>query len=194
MGEWEGESAAVDLRSNRAPTLSPSHARTDFHAIRLRGPWDYEVLSQAAPRAESAATGLPPTGRVTMPTDWGPSLGADFRGRVRYIRRFNGPTGVAPQVRVWIVFDGADAWAEVALNDGPLGRVDGPSSRAEFDVTPILRQHNVITAIVEKPPNDTQAGEIRAGGLVGEVRLEFRGPNAGWLDQEKVAERERDWE
>ena len=66
-----------------------------------------------------------------------------------------------------------------------------PSSRAEFDVTPLLRQHNVITAIVEKPPQETQVGEIQAGGLVGEVRLEFRGPDAGWLDAEKMAERSR---
>ena len=160
--------------------------------IRLRGPWDYEVLSRAVPRAESAAARLPLAGRVTMPTDWGRSLGADFRGRVRYLRRFNGPSGITAQVRVWLVFDSADACAEVTLNDQPLGRVDGPNRRAEFDVTPLLRQHNVITAVVEKPPQEPQVGEIQAGGLVGEVRLEFRGPDAGWLDQDKVAERERD--
>jgi hypothetical protein len=127
-----------------------------------------------------------------MPTDWGPSLGADFRGRVRYVRRFNGPTGVAPSVRVWIVFDGADAHAEVGLNDNALGLVAGPDCRGEFDVTPFLRQHNVLTAVVEKPPDET-AGGGRAnlpGGLIGEVRLEFRGPDAGWLDAGKIAERE----
>jgi hypothetical protein len=125
-----------------------------------------------------------------MPTDWGASLGGGFLGRVRYVRRFNQPSGIKPAVQVWLVFDGADARADVTLNDRPLGRVEG-ASRAEFDVTSLLRQHNVVTAVVEKGPADDRGDRVHLpGGLIGEVRLEFRGPDAGWLDREKMAERD----
>jgi len=177
-----------------SPTPDPRPLSPDFHAIRLRGPWDYQVLARSVERGgkvELSGADLPPPGRVTMPTDWGDSLGGDFRGQVLYRRKFNGPTGIAPTLRVWLVFDGADAAAVVALNNTRLGRVDGPGCRAEFDVTLLVRQHNTITAIVEKPFLDDEAGD-RAnvpGGLVGEVRLEIRGPSAGWIDEQKLAER-----
>jgi hypothetical protein len=123
-----------------------------------------------------------------MPTDWGDSLGEDFRGQVLYRRKFNGPSGVTPSLQLFLVFDGADAAATVSLNHTTLGRVTG-NARAEFDVTALVRQHNTITAIVEKKLVDNGDSP---GGLIGEVRLEIRGPNAGWLDEKKLAEKRKD--
>jgi beta-galactosidase/beta-glucuronidase len=190
VGGYESESApSPSIPSDRAPTHSPSHSPTQHHAIRLRGPWDYQVIARAVERGGKVELGeadLPPPGRVTMPTDWGESLGAEFRGQVLYRRKFNGPSGIAAALRVLLVFDAADAAATITLNNTTLGHVTG-KERAEFDVTGLVRQHNTITAIVEKLPSRDRADS--PGGLVGEVRLEIRGPDAGWLDKEKLAAR-----
>jgi len=153
------------------------------HVIRLRGPWDYEPLARCvlcpdgATREES--TDLPASGRIQMPADWGATLGPDFRGRVRYVRRFGYPTGLEPHDRVWLVIDGADAMAAVRLNERLLGVVSGLHAPARFDVTSALKDRNRLVADVELPILSEvaeQARQARAGlpgGLVGEVRLEI---------------------
>jgi beta-galactosidase/beta-glucuronidase len=144
------------------------------HVIRLRGPWEYTVEARSS--ASSETTELPPTGRVTMPTDWAASLGDAFRGRVAYRRRFGKPTNLASNERVWLVCDGATARAAIELNGQSLGEVSGPSMSAEFDVTELLAERNEaerneLVAVVES------VNEV--GGLTGEVRLEIRKSGEG---------------
>ncbi len=169
-----------------------------LHAIRLRGPWDYVPLAAFVERdvgdvsdigdagaLVESTVDLPPAGRMAMPADWGESLGCAFRGRVAYRRRFGQPTGVESAERVWLVCDGAEAWATLTVNGERLGDVNGPASRSEFDVTALLRERNELTATVECPRRTADGrfadrGERSAlpGGLVGEVRLEIRGDNS----------------
>jgi beta-galactosidase/beta-glucuronidase len=122
-----------------------------------------------------------------MPADWGQSLGADFRGCVRYRRPFHGPTGLTPDLylKVWLVLEGADARATVTLNGQPLGIVPGPDCQTEFDVTTMLQEQNELIVVVECPACDgdrplprTPDRQQRPGGLIGEVRLEIRGQDA----------------
>ncbi|MBI2827159.1 MAG: hypothetical protein HYX69_21010 [Planctomycetia bacterium] len=161
------------------------------HVIRLRGPWDFEVLSRDASVGCSASTGVvegahrnpvlaehptsaggsqpeepvlaehPTKGRVQLPADWGETLGADFRGRVRYRRHFNRPTGLEPHERVWLVADGVDAAGSFSLNGQPLGLIDGYAVPATSDVTDRLQPSNVVEVDVVLPPDAALRGAAR---------------------------------
>jgi hypothetical protein len=182
------------------------------HVIRLRGPWEYEPLARRSPLAPGGRgagregeifADLPPPGRINLPADWSGTLGAGFRGRVRYRRRFNRPTGLEPGERVWLVIDGVDARGQYAMNGQPLSWIDGYALPAECDVTELLAASNVLEIDVElgsaeptvssrwpqqqtveateEPaanlpvPTDLRPGRERlAGGPIGEVRLEIR--------------------
>jgi beta-galactosidase/beta-glucuronidase len=116
-----------------------------------------------------------------MPADWGEALGSEFRGRVEYRRRFGCPTGIGEGQRVWLVCDGADAWAALSLNGQPLGDVEGPATPSEFDVTVRLQERNEIAATVECPRRTADGQYVERGeraslpgGLIGETRLEIR--------------------
>ncbi len=153
------------------------------YVIRLRGPWEFQPLERVVREVEGAyrsdSEDLPPGGRAQVPGDWGETLGAAFRGVVRYVRRFHRPTNLAPVDRVWLVFDAVDYQATVTLNDEPLGSLQGYQAAGRFDVTSLLRTYNHLQVDVCLPLdayNDPHARPGRAGapeGLIGEVRLEI---------------------
>jgi hypothetical protein len=154
------------------------------HVIRLRGPWHYEPLARTALAGNGKTVvepgELPPAGRTHLPNDWGESLGRDFRGRVRYTRHFNRPTGLDGSQHVCLVVEQVDALGHVSLNGELLGEVSAPTS-ARFDVTHRLARHNELVIEVELPRVTGQCSvlarpagrEDQPGGLVGEVRLEI---------------------
>ena len=160
------------------------------HVIRLRGPWEYEPLARFTASADgaphSSTADLPPSGRQPLPADWDSTLGSAFRGRVRYRRRFNRPTGLEAAERVWLAIDGVDACGSYALNGQSLGTIAGYALPAASDVTDLLAAANVLEIDVELAPsmasgspqsNPHRPGrERRAGGAIGDVRLEIRGP------------------
>lgn len=165
-----------------------------MHTIRLRGPWQYEPLaltvwtadgeSVASPAGSSELAALPPAGRVTMPCDWSESLGADFRGRVRFTRHFNRPTGLDSNTRVYLAIDEVDAVAEVQLNGNSLGRMRGIDGTWRSEITAILETRNRLEIVVDLPfVSDASAPLPRprdarlAGGVTGEVRLEISVPS-----------------
>ena len=144
------------------------------HAMRLAGPWEYEVL-----RVDSGAP-LLPAGRVKLPADWGETLGQDFRGLVRYVRRFNRPTNLDPHERVWLVIERVDARGRALLNNEPLGEIPSCERSVEFDLTSRLQLHNALVVEVECPAETAAHGlprpgrEHLPGGITGDVRLEIR--------------------
>ena len=149
----------------------------EVHTIRLRGPWRYRPLARsvwlADGRIGESEQDLPPPGRMEMPADWAETLGGDFRGRVRYQRRFGRPTGREPQETVWLVFEGAHRVASISLNGRLLGKVHGRDMPERFDVTALLNERNEMTVDVELPLVDPP--EKQPGGLTGEVSLEIHG-------------------
>jgi len=128
---------------------------------------------------QSDRENLPPGGTLTVPGDWGALLGAEYRGLVCYSRSFNWPAQLAEGEAAWLVFEGVDHAASVALNGQPLGNFSGYAAPARFLVTPLLQPHNQLSVDVELPQavfNDPTLRPGRAGGaggLVGEVRLEI---------------------
>lgn len=155
-----------------------------FHAIRLRGPWQYvpmartELLSDGTTR--ELGGDLPPPGRCQVPTDWAETLGPEFRGRVQFQRSFGCPTGLEPGDRVDLVIGPVDAWGSVTLNALLLGRLAVQNSGARFDVTNHLAKRNLLCIEVEWPQTAGESKPLhrpgcksQPGGVVGEVRLEI---------------------
>ncbi len=154
-----------------------------MHTIRLRGPWQLEPLEryerQDDGRYERVSQPLPANARLTMPADWSTAFGAEFRGRVRYHRVFQSPTGLDSGERVWLIVEPPRSRGAVQLNGKSLGDVSwgGPSFRS--DITDLLRDHNRLEIVVEYPAldGDTSRNDDSdinlPGGLIGEVRLEI---------------------
>lgn len=112
-----------------------------------------------------------------MPADWGDTLGAGFRGRVRYVRHFNWPGSLDTDERVWLVIDGVDTFGAAILNGTRLGEIDGYAVPTAFDVHGLVRPSNELVLEVELPaqsPSPRPGREHLPGGPIGEVRLEIR--------------------
>ena len=149
-----------------------------MHTIRLRGPWQLEPVFRYVRRAdggfERQESGLPAATRMQMPADWGAALGADFLGRVRYVRTFNAPPGLQPDERVWLVVEPQRSLARVVMVEETLGEVaaEGPPQR--FDITHRLSPHNRLEIFVDHPAlldldgkKQGSSGESGAGRIGG---------------------------
>jgi hypothetical protein len=140
------------------------------HRIRLRGPWECELLARAIRhadgRVEMVKQGLPPPRRMIMPCRREESGLADFAGRVRFRRRFGLPRQLDPHETVWLCFAGLDGTALVTLNGRLLGRHEQASDPFEFEVTGTLQERNELVIDVEAPAGN--------GRLWDEVALEVR--------------------
>ena len=152
--------------------------------IRLRGPWHYAPLARTVLGPDGVSieeTGeLPSPGRCHMPGDWSATLGNEFRGRVRYERRFGRPTGLTADDRVLLVVGQVDTWAHVTLNETHLGEIRDGTQDVAFDVGSCLEKRNRLQIDVELPRVTPESPPLQrygrnglAGGLVGEVRLEI---------------------
>ncbi len=121
-----------------------------MHAIRLRRPWSKRVVDGDAPDASDG-------GRVDVPDDMA-DVGA---GCVEYERRFNRPTGIDVETRVWLDVGGwSGRLCEVRLNDEPL-ELGRPPFRV--DVTDKIAAHNRLFVSLERSGNEPPrlSGEIR---------------------------------
>jgi hypothetical protein len=134
-----------------------------MHTIRLHGPWEYAPLARSTLSAP-----LPPPGGTIIPSDWSETLGADFRGRVRYTRPFHRPTGLNQGQRVFLCVERVEATGAVSLNGQMLGRVASAGGPFRFDVSGRLEWRNELVIEVESLD--------RAGGITGSVRLEIDEP------------------
>ncbi len=133
------------------------------HRIRLRGPWECQVLESK----HDTASGLAPLRRrMNMPCRWDEGGLRDFAGRARFRRRFGYPGRIDDYERVWLTFAGVDEIADIWLNSQFLGRHEGASEPFDFEVTTLLQVRNELVVEVESSSTN--------GGLWGEVALEVR--------------------
>jgi hypothetical protein len=153
------------------------------HIIRLRGPWQLEPVARFVTRADGGyevrSDDLPAAARAQMPADWGACFGSHSLGRVRYLRTFQRPTGLAPGDKVWLVVEPPRSRGAVKLADQALGRVEFGGGAGRFDITALLTDRNALESVVEHPALDDSGHPLcwiaveNVGGLVGEVRLEI---------------------
>ena len=155
-----------------------------MHVIRLHGPWELEPLAHTRFLPDGSTTvepgELPPARRTQVPADWAESLGRDFRGRVRYTRRFGRPSSLETVDRVELVVTRVDAFGAVELNGELLVQIPWGKLDARVDITSQLQLRNVLCVEVELPHADPDCPPLlrpgrvdSAGGLIGEVRLEI---------------------
>ena len=133
---------------------------TPPHIIRLRDPWDCEPIGR-----QSRELGAPPAVRCT--------------------RRFNAPTNLDPDERVWLLCDAVETRAHFELNGHRLGTLEGHHPRPRLDLTDVLQPHNVLAIEIELSPLDEQRGHTAWGpmglpGGIGEVRLEIARHAPDW--------------
>jgi hypothetical protein len=133
------------------------------HRIRLHGPWECEPLARSPDAPE--AVPLPAACQVTIPCRWSDSGVGDFRGRVRFRRRFGQPRHLDAQERAWLTFAAFEGAADIWLNGSYLGHCPAGSA-FEFNVTAHLRERNELAVEVES--------NGAPGGISGEVALEIR--------------------
>ncbi len=129
------------------------------HVIRLRGPWQFEVIESRSEMPTATS------GKQTMPGDWSTTLGPDFRGTVAYRRVFHRPTGLEPEQGVWIVIEPLAGTADVTLNQTSLGTLESTGGR--FAIESILADDNRLEIVVTHHDDGP-------GGLTGLVSLEIQ--------------------
>jgi hypothetical protein len=117
------------------------------HVIRLRGPWHREPLVRDGPE--------------------------DSRRPARYSRRFNRPTNLDPEESVWLVLEGVDVEAEIALNGRSLGKVGEASDTTRFEITAMLEAHNMLSIDIPLRLADNCVSPGNRELPAGEVRLEI---------------------
>ena len=153
------------------------------YIIRLRGPWQLEPLERYIRRNdgvwERSTENLPAAARDKMPADWSAIFGRDLRGRVRYRRSFQMPTGLDEGQRVLLAVEPPRSCGTVTLGGEQLGIVRAGDPPGRYDITDRLRESNFLEIVVEHPPlddaafsNDDNATRL-PGGLASEVRLEI---------------------
>lgn len=142
------------------------------HRIRLRGPWQCEILSRLVAAEDgslaSVAVEEPLNGAVAVPGDLAEVAGPGFSGQARLSRAFHRPTGLDPHERVWLMVDAAGSEAIVALNGQTLGAAAAGESPAAFDITERLAPDDVVTLELTHRPQDAP------GQVIGPVWLEIR--------------------
>jgi hypothetical protein len=154
-----------------------------MHSIRLRGPWQLEPVYRYVLREngefDACTANLPAPATMKMPADWSAAFGAEFLGRVRYVRTFHAPPGLVPEERVWLVVEPQRSEARVVMGDDTLGVVPAGGDAQRFDITHRLGNSNRLEIFVDHPAlveGKSTVGNPRdlpPGGLVGEVRLEI---------------------
>jgi hypothetical protein len=153
--------------------LDNSHPRSlaDASSPELAAPSD----RSAASSADAVTRPVPAAGLLTMPSDWSPIAGPDFRGRVQFTRRFGCPTGILDDDRVDLVVDAVDYRAAIELNGRPLGETRWGAGPWRVAITTWLQPANELRITVELPAGELDRGERtgKPGGLIGEVRLEI---------------------
>lgn len=115
--------------------------------------------------------------RVKIPSDWADWLGVSFRGQVAYTRRFNRPTGLEAEQRVWLVIEAIDFRGSVLLNDQPIGCLQFGDPPLRIEIGSWIQKSNRIRIDIELPIQvDRGDRNQMAGGLIGGVRLEIEEP------------------
>ncbi len=130
-----------------------------IHSIRLRGPWQVQVLETNLPTMSGNR------GTMNCPTSWFEAGWLGFCGKVRYIRNFGAPTGLGPEDQLWLVIEPCSGNLLLQLNGSALAPLK-KDEKTCYDISKIIKNRNQL--IIDL------TGDNNHCGLTGEVRLEIR--------------------
>lgn len=155
-----------------------------MHSIRLRGPWQYQVLTRYEKGADGQRGDVPSdlsgSGTVVMPASWPALLGGGFRGRIRLVREFHCPTNLDADERVELVIERSAAVACVRFNESTLTVRRSDHQAVRFSIRDLLQPRNRLEIELVSDGTgpgisdlDRQDPESSPEELIGEVRLEI---------------------
>ena len=94
--------------------------------------------------------------RVTLPHTWNREDGYSdkpyLRGVFTYKKEFQ--YSLSQGRRLFIEFEGVNSSSRVSINGVELGGHDGGYSTFRFDITPYIKEHNVMEVVVDNTSND----------------------------------------
>ena len=157
---------------------------TNVHRIRLRGPWQVELLGRFRQSADGAVmeqtSSLPPGGVTPTPFDCHQvRRGSDAGDRVRYRRRFGWPTQIASDECVHLIVPPLTSPADVRINGTLLGQVEPHGAAGRFDVTEWLKDRNELWIDVLRRPGEEAPTPDQPSSDARTVCLEI-GPGAAF--------------
>jgi hypothetical protein len=161
--------------ASRAIFDSQSPAESAYRFL-LRGPWQSEPMARVE-RDESgtrvwSGSELPAAGTIRLPASWQDVFG-NYRGRVRFRRRFHPPTNIEAVDRLFVVLDRIGGKGIVWLNGSFLGKTSAHGSSTSLEMTGKLRANNELEIDLEYADFSDDSGP---GGLFAPVALEIRSP------------------
>src|SRR5262245_43863513 len=114
------------------------------HIIRLRGPWETELVTDSSDGS------------------------SEPNRRVRFLRRFGLPTGLQPGDQVDVVIESCERVGQVWLNDNLLGELNA-TGISRFAIRERLQPRNVLqiemdlgsSPLITKPAFDDSVREVR---------------------------------
>ncbi|CAN5190564.1 hypothetical protein BH10PLA2_BH10PLA2_13750 [soil metagenome] len=130
------------------------------HRIRLRGPWEYEVVADT-----TATTPTPLTGKTTLPCSLAQAGLTNNPQTVRFLRRFGLPRFLDASEHIWLIVQPQASQTEVILNEYGLAHFVG-SGQFAVECTTHLLDRNLLEIVLQA--RDDQ------DGLTGETYLEIR--------------------
>jgi len=112
------------------------------HRIRLRGPWQFRVLSDSLEPISK--------GRIQLPADWTQVISelSDSTHCVEFERNFHRPTGLTETSLVFLVLEGIPFESQVRLNGRSIPG-SNPTDVYRADITPLLEAHNLLAIRLE---------------------------------------------
>lgn len=131
------------------------------HEIRLRGPWQYRVLSTPGPS----------TGTLTVPGFLQHQRLGNDNGPIELSRNFNWVARLEPTDDVWLVLDKVAGSATIRLNGKALGHHDIFWDRFRFLVTDLLQPRNELVVTLDSTDGTAQHPELAVRGILGGVHL-----------------------
>ena len=143
------------------------------HRIRLAGPWNAEILDSASHRSLAGQTlkmrcieALPEVGNAVP-----------FCGSLKAVRKFNCPSGLEEQSKVWLCVDFLKVDTDLWLNDQPLvlPSLHADLTRLELQVTHLLSGFNKLTIKTACPPSTALVNPDQSLQLIAAVCLEIEG-------------------
>ena len=116
------------------------------HEIRLAGPWQVDWVGPEDVPPDTIAVE-----NSTFPVDWEKLFG-EVAGTARFTRRFNRPTGLTRETRVWLAIPDYCGMLSVELNQKVLAILPEEDLPVRLDITHALAPHNRLVLEVTSGP------------------------------------------
>ncbi len=144
----------------------------------MRNYFDFNKNWTFTKEMPSSLDSLPDGEKLDLPHTWNAVDGQDggndyYRGKCWYFKTFSSSEFGGDEV--WIEFGGVNSSAEVYINGTEAFRHDGGYSAFRVNMTPLLKDENIIAVSADNSPNDSVYPQMADftfyGGIYRDVRI-----------------------